>query len=123
MDDYDRAEALWGKWCDVKRVECPRCHGDGEFWEGDYPDDDYLLGCPKCYGTGKVRPPTPPSRYTIVNGGVLRGWHRALVMKDDALYYMCQSSVCYDHARANAAAFVRGLEGEEAVVAAAERDE
>jgi hypothetical protein len=82
-EDYLRAEALWGKWCDPKRVECRECGGRGESMEEWYEE------CPNCYGTGKVRPPTPPPppkpptpEYTIASGGILNGSHRTVVLRN-----------------------------------------
>jgi hypothetical protein len=114
---FDRAEALWGKWCDPERVECPSCSGLGHVYDG-YNDAE--MECEACYGTGKVRPPTPTpppkpprSRYKIVNGGVLGGWYRVVVLKDDVIYWVYQSNEAYDEAWKMA----------RALVAAAERDE
>lgn len=60
--EYPRAEALWGKWCDPRRVECPTCDGRGwnfiENIEEPWIHDDEE--CPTCYGTGKVRPDSAP---------------------------------------------------------------
>jgi hypothetical protein len=122
LSEYNRAEALWGKWCDPRRVECPKCHGSG--WYLDYYDEEYGWEideeCPDCYGTGKVEAPTPPppppppkSRYGIVNGGIKDGWYRVFVMKDGALYYECRSAVAHIHAWKNAQSFVDAAEKDE----------
>jgi len=112
--EYERAEALWGKWCDPERVECPRCEGDGTNW-------DELEDCPDCYGTGKVRPPAPPppppppkSEYSIVNGGIdSTGHFRAIVLKNGNLHYMERSYHSYDAAREYAEAFIAAAEKDE----------
>jgi hypothetical protein len=122
-EENARDESLWGKWCDPERVECPECRGFGENVVDERCSDDFsectwvYEECQKCYGTGKIKPPTPPhpptpppSRYSIVNGGILAGVHRAVVLKDGTPYHERLSFSSFDDARKHAEAFVAAAE-------------